>query len=375
MKLNFLLTLLLSGLFTCKSAASGLITENATTKTQALYINLKELAKTNIMFGHQETNHYGHAWANESDRSDVKDVCGSYPAIYGHDFSAITNLSMPAEERSKEEEKLRNHIIDAYNRGGINTISWHLNSPVNGGSFYYKENPVETVVQILPGGEFHDTYKDILRIIASFANNLKDQHGDLIPVIFRPYHECDGDWFWWGTPYHCTRAQFFELWKFTIDFLRDTMGVTNFIYVFSPDCRFTSAQEYLSYYLGDEYVDIIGMDNYWDLNPNGGEISGFTKKLKIISDLAIAHHKVAALTETGREGIPEKEWWTKTLLPLLRSNHVEISYLMVWRNAYQSETHFYAPFPGQISADDFIKFRKDGYILFENDLPDMYTAQ
>ena len=148
MKLNFLLTLLLSGLFTCKSAASGLITENATTKTQALYINLKELAKTNIMFGHQETNHYGHAWANESDRSDVKDVCGSYPAIYGHDFSAITNLSMPAEERSKEEEKLRNHIIDAYNRGGINTISWHLNSPVNGGSFYYKENPVETVVQI-----------------------------------------------------------------------------------------------------------------------------------------------------------------------------------------------------------------------------------
>lgn len=81
------------------------------------------------------------------------------------------------------------------------------------------------------------------------------------------------------------------------------------------------------------------------------------------------------MTETGREGIPDRYWWTKTLLPLLKVNQVQISYLMVWRNAYQSENHFYAPFPGQVSADDFIKFRNDGYILFEDDLPDMYTLQ
>lgn len=375
MKHNFSLTLLFLWLFMCRSFASGLITSNPSPKTDVLYANLKKIARTNIMFGHHDTNHYGHSWSNEPNRSDVKDVCGSYPAIYGHDFSSITNLTIPNEQRQEEEKKLRECIIDAYNRGGINTISWHLNSPVNGGSFYYNENPVETVAQILPGGKFHDVYKNILCIIGSFANQLKDDFGDLIPIIFRPYHECDGDWFWWGTPYHCTHTQFRNLWKFTIDFLRNTMGVTNFIYAFSPDCRFTSSQEYLSYYPGDNYVDIIGMDNYWDLNPQGGKITDFIKKIKIISDLAASHHKIAALTETGREGIPDRYWWTKTLLPLLKVNQVQISYLMVWRNAYQSENHFYAPFPGQVSADDFIKFRNDGYILFEDDLPDMYTLQ
>lgn len=280
MKLHFLLTLLFSWLFTYKLAAFGLITPNASQKTQALYANLKKIAKTNIIFGHQETNYYGHTWINETNRSDVKDVCGSYPAIYGHDFSSITNMAISNEQRQKEGEKLRNYIIDAYKRGGINTISWHFNNPVNGGSFYYKENPIKAVTQILPGGKFHNAYKDILCIIASFANNLKDESGNLIPVIFRPYHECDGDWFWWGTPYHCTRTQFQYLWKFTINFLRNTMGVTNFIYAFSPDCRFTSSQEYLSYYPGDEYVDIIGMDNYWDLNPQGGSFTNFKKKIK-----------------------------------------------------------------------------------------------
>lgn len=375
MKNSFSLILLFLWLFTCKSLATGLITPNPSPKTKALYANLKKIAKTNIMFGHHDTNHYGHTWIDETNRSDVKDVCGSYPAIYGHDFSSITNMTISFEQRQEEEEKLKNYIVDAYSRGGINTISWHLNNPINGGSFYYKDNPIETVPLILPGGKYHETYKNILHIIAEFAHKLKDSNGDLIPIIFRPYHECDGDWFWWGTPYYCSRTQFHTLWKFTIDFLRDTMGVTNFIYAFSPDCRFASSQEYLSYYPGDNYVDIIGMDNYWDLNPQGGELTDFTKKLKIISDLAICHNKIAALTETGREGIPEKKWWTETLLPLLKYNQIELSYLMVWRNAYKSESHFYSPFPGQISADDFIQFRNNGYILFEDDLPNMYNFQ
>lgn len=373
---TLLLFFLMSTIVVVRAADTvRLITPNATLRTQALYQNMKRLAENKIMFGHHDANDYGHLWKDESQRSDVKDVCGSHPAVYGHDFGSITNVNAAPEQQRIAEERLRKRILDGYCRGGINTITWHFDNPVNGKSFYYKDNPIKSVPLILPGGDYHEVYKKVLATIAHFASTLKDETGDLIPVIFRPYHEYDGNWFWWGVPHHCTREQFVDLWHFTIDYLRDTLKVSNFIYGFSPDCGFLSETDYLTYYPGDGYVDLIGMDNYWDLNPQGGDIANFPVKLKIISDLAEKRNKVAALTETGIEGIPEADWWTGTLLPLLKKYQVKLSYLMVWRNAYQSPTHYFAPFPGQISCADFIRFRNDEYILFENDLPAMYNFE
>ena len=47
----------------------------------------------------------------------------------------------------------------------------------------------------------------------------------------------------------------------------------NFLYAFSPDCGFTTEAEYLERYPGDKYVDVVGMDNYWDFRPDGGDTS------------------------------------------------------------------------------------------------------
>ena len=99
--------------------------------------------------------------------------------------------------------------------------------------------------------------------IAEYNKTLIGKNGEQIPVIFRPWHEFDGDWFWWGKKY-CTAEQFKELYRFTVTYLRDTCHVHNFLYAFSPDVNFTSEKEYLERYPGDEYVDIIAMDNYWD---------------------------------------------------------------------------------------------------------------
>lgn len=54
------------------------------------------------------------------------------------------------------------------------------------------------VRHILPGGSYHATFKADLKIIADFAHNAKGDDGELIPIIFRPWHEFDGNWFWWG---------------------------------------------------------------------------------------------------------------------------------------------------------------------------------
>ncbi len=348
-----------------------LITAHATNETQALYRNLAQLAKHHILFGHHDANAYGHTWSGEAGRTDVKDVCGSHPAVIGCDFMDMTMDNTP-ERQAEIENDLRRRITEVYDAGGVNTVTWHFRNPVDDKGFYFEESPYQAVSMIIPGGERHTQYKKILQKIARFAGSVRGTDGQLVPMIFRPFHEYDGDWFWWGVPHHCSKDEFIALWRFTVDYLKDSLNVSNFIYAISPDYTFNSKEEFLEYYPGDEYVDLIGMDNYKDFQPDKGSLEAFSRKLKIISDLTHERGKLAALTETGVEGIPDPQWWTETLLPRLKSADIQLCYMMVWRNACDIPTHYYAPFPGEPSCPDFIKFRNDGFVLFADDLPDMY---
>jgi mannan endo-1,4-beta-mannosidase len=227
------------------------------------------------------------------------------------------------------------------------------------------------VSYIIPGGEAHEKYKAILKDIAEWAQSVKGSDGKLVPIIFRPYHEFDGEWFWWGKP-HCTTMEFNQLWRFTVSYLRDSLQVHNFIYAFSPDNKFITEEKYLERYPGDEWVDIVGIDNYGDMGRDRYDIPKAAKKLKIVSDYASKANKLAAFTETGLESIPDPVWWTETLLKTLQTYNLKLCYVLVWRNDKDSPTHFFAPFPGQVSVPDFIKFYNDPYTLFETDLKDIY---
>lgn len=350
------------------------IDKNATKETKALYQNLKIISKDHILFGHQHALEYGHGWSNEPNRSDVKSVTGSHPAVIGVDFSGFSGK--PKEEVEKTKEVLRKNVIDTYNRGGITTVSWHFANPVSNNGFYWKDSTsVAAMSLIKEGGSHHEQYKEILKTIADFAHSVKGKNGSLAPMIFRPYHEFDGDWFWWGKKF-TSKEDFIAVWQFTVSYLRDTLGVHNFIYAFSPDTKFSSETEYLERYPGDDYVDMFGFDDYGDFGRDGKyDLENAAKKLKIISDLGIKKNKLAALTETGLESIPNPTWWTETLLKALKSEKLELAYVLVWRNDATSPTHFYAPFPGQVSVPDFIKFYNDPYTLFENDLKNVYSKK
>ena len=358
----------------CNFTAPKIQNRIVTKETMHLYKNLLEVQKQHILFGHHDANAYGHGWKNERGRTDVKDVCGSHPAVYGHDFSSITTYGLSEKQLKKNADQLRILITEAYEQGGVNTITWHFRNPaVENGSFYHDENIAPTLPRLLPNNDLHERYKQILQQIATFAQSCKGKEGELIPLIFRPYHEYDGNWFWWGTPHHATTEEFKSLWRFTHSYLTDTLGVSNFIYAISPDCKFNSEEEFLSCYPGDEYVDMIAMDNYWDLRPDGGSKANFVHKLSIVNKVAQERGKIAALSETGLEGIPEENWWTETLLRLLQEQPLQLAYVMVWRNAHDIPTHFYAPFPGQKSADDFVKFRNHNYMLFGDDIKNIYS--
>lgn len=90
-----------------------------------------------------------------------------------------------------------------------------------------------------------------------------------------------------------------------------------------------------------------------------------------MSDIAESKGKLAAFTETGLEGIPQSDWFTATLLPILQQ--VKICYVLVWRNASDMEHHYYAPTVGHPAADDFKEFTQSETILMENDVTDIYN--
>lgn len=349
------------------------IDRDATPETQSLFRNLMELSKNHTLFGHQHATEYGHGWVGDEGRSDVKSVCGSHPAVIGVDLLGFTGRSDEAIQGAKEA--VGKTVIDTYNRGGVVTVAWHFSNPVSPGGFYWRDSvSLPAVKYIIPGGGAHEKYKEILRGIGEWANTLRGDDGALVPMIFRPYHEFDGGWFWWGKP-HCTREEFISLWRFTVSYLRDSLGVHNFLYAFSPDNRFATREEFLERYPGDEWVDMVGMDNYGDLGRDRYDVARAAMKLQIVSDYAQEAGKLAAFTETGLESIPDTTWWTQTLLKTMKTGDLRLAYVLVWRNDPRSPTHYYAPFPGHPSVPDFLKFYRDPYTLFENDLQDIYGKQ
>jgi len=352
------------------AAEPALTDPHATAETKALFRNLMKLSEKHILFGHQHATEYGHGWVGEEDRSDVKSVTGSHPAVIGVDIMGFTGR--PPEETAKAKQQVRKTVVDTYNRGGVITVAWHFSNPVSGGGFYWNDSISKPAVKyIIPGGEAHEKYKAILRDIGDWANNTKGADGKPVPMIFRPFHEFDGGWFWWGKP-HCTREEFISLWKFTVSYLRDSMNVHSFIYAFSPDNRFNSEAEFLERYPGDEWVDMVGMDNYGDMGRDRYDLEAATRKLSIVSDYAKKKGKLAAFTETGLESIPNAKWWTDVLLKVTMPNGMRLSYVLVWRNDARSATHYYAPYPGHTSVPNFLEFYNDPATLFEKDLKDIY---
>lgn len=352
--------------FDAARAESLLVDAQAEPETQALFLQLQRLATDHILFGHQDTTAYGVGWRAEPNRSDVKSVTGSYPAVYGWDFANVRQNGgeMPGA-------LCRELVIESYRRGGVNTFSWHMFNPVTGKNFY---DTTPAVAAILPGGEKHAEYKEALDLLAAFAHSLKGRDGSgHIPIIFRPFHEQLGNWFWWGRQ-DCTAEEYVALWRFTVEYLRDEKGVHNFLYAYSPNIGYGRESDgaYLERYPGDDYVDILGLDAY---------VKNMDEALKAIREivtLARDRGKIAALTEAGYpDGLSKtdrRDWYTRALLEPLRNDSIAqgIAYVLVWRNAH--EDHFWVPYPGHPGEEDFRAFYADPMILFEDGLPNMYVA-
>lgn len=372
--------------------AVNLVDDQATPETKSLFVYLNETRGKNVLFGHQHDTTVSFAGKDDQGRiiSDVYNSVGDYPVVFGWDTLSLDgNENPPGVSGDYEASRLglSKAMKEAYELGGILTLSTHPYNPVTGGNFNDTSNSVgatqSVVARILPGGDTNEKFREYLDRIAEFANQLKDDNGKPIPVLFRPFHEQNGGWFWWGAA-TTTKSEYVELYRYTVEYLRDVKNVSNFLYVYSPNGPFNGNQnEYLATYPGDEFVDILGMDQYDNKENAGSEgfLNGLVKDLAMVSRLADSRGKVATFSEYGYSaagmkttGNNDLNWFTKIVNAIKADPEARrISYMLTWAN-FGEGNNLYVPYkdvPGKGSHEllpDFIKFYNDPYTFFSRDV-------
>ena len=374
---------------------------NALPQTVALYEKLKAMEGKKLMFGQQDTFAVGATFeANKPEnlgKSDIFAATGKYPAVAGFDIGHLEvyytaardpefAALIPGKDRTGGDfevgmnidnmafDAMREEIRFAHEQGCIVTLSWHSVNPLTAGEYGPANRSWEESVikAVLPGGKLHARYNLYLDAFIEYNATLTDSHGELIPYIFRPYHEHSGDWFWWcidstenpndGTAWSGNGGRLNEpedyatLYRYTVQYLWEH-GVHNLLFCVCPDRSRLPyeqlAEKWMEGYPGDDVIDLFGMDNYMDArpmsHPEGGkkQFECFVGSMETLVTLAEEHGKLAALTEMGlpgestmqEAGLDARSPYTQWFLKAVQSNEKtqKLLYGLTWRSGFRGE--------------------------------------
>jgi len=238
---------------------------NASDTTKRLYSYLCDVYGKHIISGQQEYcgDHNYNLWNspdvfikdNEAEFEYIKEKTGKQPAIRGIDFLAYNTSS---EWRDHAPER----VIEWVNKyHGIATVSWHWNVPCEKGSddiaFYVESaNPKFTTFSCTKAVE-EGTWENsvVMADIKLIAGELKKLKEADVPVLWRPLHEAEGGWFWWGAE---GAEPCKKLYRLLYDQLTNVYGLDNLIWEWTGSTSPAAAD----WYPGDDVVDIVGYDKY-----------------------------------------------------------------------------------------------------------------
>ncbi len=387
----------------------------ADASVRALYAYLQAMGESqDVLFG-QQYNFGKKAGSADLSDSDTYDVVGDYAAVFGLDTLSLSGSEFTADECNKLygtnfPSTAEGHVVAAayltnlaIKRGAIVTLSSHMPNfsqvqPASskGAATYarydfsgYTPNVLsgDTANEILPGGKYHAVFTAYLDMIADYAKRVKGA------VLFRPFHENTGSWFWWGKAF-CDAETYKNIYRYTVEYLRDEKGVHNLLYVYGPGSEAETQADYAERYPGDSWVDMVGFDMYNTApDPNSGWMASFEKELALVSQFAQDHGKLVAVTETGaanatvkgdsqtallRTGNKDLDWYRRIQEIVSKS---PASYLLVWANFGQSNG-FYTPYVirtsgsrlyGHEMMDHFIDYYNDSRSIFASDQKEVLT--
>ncbi|EFM12274.1 Mannan endo-1,4-beta-mannosidase [Paenibacillus curdlanolyticus YK9] len=239
----------------------------STSETQLLMNYLTQVYGNHIISGQQEIYGGGNDGNSELEFDWIHNLTGKYPAIRGFDFMNYNPLY-------GWEDGTTNRMIDwVNNRGGIATASWHITVPKNFTAYQlgqavdwkdatYKptDTNFNTANAVVPGTK---EYQYVQLAIGDLAEQLQILQNNGVPVLFRPFHEAEGNgglngegaWFWWAK---AGAEVYKQLWDMLYTELTETYGLHNLIWTYNSYVYSTSP----AWYPGNDKVDMVGYDKY-----------------------------------------------------------------------------------------------------------------
>lgn len=244
-----------------------------------LYSFLSSLKGKGILSGQQECPEDK---TNGDELSYIQKVSGHLPAILGLDY--IGN----------DFDGVNRRAIAWHKKGGIVSICWHWGIPPYGLGYPSSQESVDMTKLLTPGTALYQGLLDNLDAVANALKVLCEAH---IPVLFRPLHEFDGAWFWWGKG---GAEPFKKLWQLMYNRFTNLHRLNNLIWVLGY-----SYEMHDGWYPGDAYVDIIGADAYTE-----GIHEELYEKLKKITDkpMPVCHHENGPIPEPGLLALKSIDW-------------------------------------------------------------------
>ncbi len=247
---------------------------NATTEAMIVYDYINSVYKNGIIAGQQEST-----WINNNPDDEMEYIerrTGKLPAIRGldyinEDFDGVTSRS-----------------IEWWEKGGLVSICWHWGTPPDGVGYESSQETVD-ITELLTEGT--DLYNGMIAQMDRVAEELLKLQEAGVPVLWRPFHEFDGGWFWWGKG---TPEQFAELWRLMYDRYTNVFGLNNLIWVLG----YSHSVRPGNWYPGDDYVDICGADNYAE----GTQVNMYNKIYDIFGETGrpIAYHECGPIPDPDK---------------------------------------------------------------------------
>jgi mannan endo-1,4-beta-mannosidase len=306
------------------------VTPNSSPEAQALMSFYSDIYGKKVIAG----QHDGWRLTNglSEEMTYITNTTGKLPGFLEMDVSGYTSPHHDPNHR------LMSRALNwTQNWHGIAGFCWHWRAPMNEPAFYSKDTHFDISRAVIPGTPEYAAVEHDMDTIAGELVVLRDAH---VPVMWRPLHEANGRWFWWGTG---GPEPFKKLWRMMFENFAVKHQLNNLVWVFSPGAETDLAD----WYPGDAYVDIVGQDHYpMDGNHNSAndvfdELRNMTRGEKLI-----------ALGENGP--IPDPALMTR--------DHAGWLFFSTWSGSILFEKTT----PEQLRAD-----YNDPHVLTLTDLPDL----
>lgn len=231
------------------------VTPNASEEAKALLNYLYKASGKKLLTGQHN------APLNGSNRlMGLHKQVGEYPAVFGQDFGF-------SEPGSWDGINFRQNIVDEairrHHQGFINTLMWHAVAPIHDEPQQFKTSIQAKLTDaqwqelVTPGTHLHERWKSQVDVIAWHLKQLQYAN---VPVLWRPYHEMNGFWFWWG--YRQGPEGYTKLWRMLFDRLVNFHKLDNLIWVWNANEVKEKVPDYKLFYPGHDVVDVLATDVY-----------------------------------------------------------------------------------------------------------------